>query len=102
MTTTTTTSAGAVTAPRRLGLTQYLGYAAGDAANNLAFSMTSFFLLIYYTDVVGLSAAAAGTLFLVIRIWDGFAPVFAGRTVDRTMPRWGKFRPFFLFAGLPV
>jgi hypothetical protein len=50
-----------------------VGYAAGDAANNLAFSMTSFFLLIYYTDVVGISAAAAGTLFLVIRIWDGLA-----------------------------
>jgi glucuronide carrier protein len=64
--------------------------------------MTSFFLLIYYTDVVGISAAAAGTLFLVIRIWDGFADVFAGRTVDRTMTRWGKFRPFFLFGGLPV
>ena len=90
------------TAPRKLGALQYLGYAAGDAANNLAFSMTSFFLLIYYTDVVGISATAAGTLFLVIRIWDGFADVFAGRTVDRTMTRWGKFRPFFLFGGLPV
>ena len=100
--TTTTSSAGPATAPRRLGMAQYLGYAAGDAANNLAFSMTSFFLLIYYTDVVGISAAAAGTLFLLIRIWDGFADIFAGRTVDRTMTRWGKFRPFFLFAGLPV
>ena len=43
--------------PRRSRLalrTQYLGYAAGDVANNLAFSMTSFFLLIYYTDVVGI------------------------------------------------
>ncbi|MFI7542432.1 glucuronide transporter [Actinoplanes sp. NPDC049599] len=88
--------------PRKLGPLQFVGYAAGDAANNLAFSMTSFFLLIYYTDVVGISAAAAGTLFLVIRLWDGFADIFAGRTVDRTMTRWGKFRPFFLFAGPPV
>lgn len=90
------------TAARKLGPLQYVGYAAGDSANNLAFSMTSFFLLIYYTDVVGISAAAAGTLFLVIRLWDGFADIFAGRTVDRTMTRWGKFRPFFLFGGLPV
>ncbi|MDN5913676.1 MAG: glycoside-pentoside-hexuronide (GPH):cation symporter [Pseudonocardia sp.] len=91
-------AAGAV----RLRLPQYLGYAAGDAANNLAFSMTSMFLLIYYTDVVGISAAAAGTLFLVIRIWDAFADLFAGRMVDRTMSRWGKFRPFFLFGGVPL
>src|SRR3954452_8078241 len=87
---------------RKLGAAQYVGYAAGDAANNLAFSMTSFFLLIYYTDVVGISAAAAGTLFLMIRIWDAFADVFAGRVVDRTMTRWGKFRPFFILAGPPV
>ena len=96
------TVAAQTAVPRRLGPLQFVGYAAGDAANNLAFSMTSFFLLIYYTDVVGISAAAAGTLFLVIRIWDGFADIFAGRLVDRTMTRWGKFRPFFLFGGLPV
>src|SRR4051794_2954392 len=82
--------------------TQFVGYAAGDAANNLAFSMTSMFLLIYYTDVVGISATSAGTLFLVIRLWDGFADIFAGRMVDRTMTRWGKFRPFFLFGAVPV
>ena len=96
-----TTAAPAIGA-RKLGPLQFLGYAAGDAANNLAFSMTSFFLLIYYTDVVGITAAAAGTLFLVVRIWDGLADLFAGRTVDRTMTRWGKFRPFFIVAGLPV
>ncbi len=96
-----TTTAAPATA-RKLRPLQFLGYAAGDAANNLAFSMTSFFLLIYYTDVVGISAAAAGTLFLAIRVWDGFADIFAGRVVDKTMTRWGKFRPFFLFAGLPA
>ncbi|MBD7919275.1 glucuronide transporter [Cellulomonas sp. Sa3CUA2] len=90
------------TAPGRLRLRSYLGYGAGDAANNLAFSMTSMFLLVYYTDVVGISAAAAGTLFLVVRVWDAFADMYAGRVVDRTMTRWGKFRPFFLFGSLPL
>ena len=91
------------TQPRsRLRRSQLFGYAAGDAANNLAFSMTSMFLLLYYTDVVGISAAAAGTLFLVVRAWDAFADLFAGRIVDQTMTRWGKFRPFFLFASLPL
>jgi glucuronide carrier protein len=60
------------------------------------------FLLLYYTDVVGLSAAAVGTLFLVVRFWDAFADVFAGRLVDKTSTRWGKFRPFILFASLPL
>ncbi len=60
------------------------------------------FLLLYYTDVVGISAAAAGTLFLVVRMWDAFADIFAGRLVDRTSTRWGKFRPFLLFGSLPL
>jgi glucuronide carrier protein len=102
MTTTRAAEATTAPAPPKLGPLQYLGYAAGDAANNLAFSMTSMFLLVYYTDVVGITAAAAGTLFLLIRIWDGFADIFAGRTVDRTMTRWGKFRPFFLFGAAPL
>jgi glucuronide carrier protein len=88
--------------PRSLRLRQFLGYAAGDAANNLAFSMSSMFLLLYYTDVVGISAAAVGTLFLVVRAWDAFADLFAGRVVDSTSTRWGKFRPFLLFGSLPL
>ena len=85
-----------------LRLPQFLGYATGDAANNLAFSMTSMFLLVYYTDVVGISAAAVGTMFLVVRFWDAFADIAAGRIVDRTQTRWGKFRPFLLFGSLPL
>jgi glucuronide carrier protein len=88
--------------PSPLRRSQYLGYGAGDAANNLAFSMTSMFLLIYYTDVVGLAATTVGTLFLVVRVWDGLADLLAGRLVDRTRTRWGRFRPFLLFAALPL
>ncbi|WP_421733926.1 glucuronide transporter [Cellulomonas sp.] len=98
-----TPSSAPGTAPTsKLRFRTYLGYAAGDAGNNLAFSMTSMFLLLYYTDVVGISAAAAGTLFLVVRVWDAFADIWAGRQVDKTMTRWGKFRPFFLFGSLPL
>jgi glucuronide carrier protein len=86
----------------KLALGQYAGYGAGDAANNLAFSMSSMFLLLYYTDVVGISAAAAGTLLLVVRIWDAFADLVAGRLVDTTSTRWGRFRPFLLFGSVPL
>ncbi|BDZ42331.1 glucuronide transporter [Paraoerskovia sediminicola] len=95
-------SPAAPAAAPRLKKRQLFGYASGDAANNLAFSMTSMFLLLYYTDVVGISAAAVGTLFLVMRIIDAFTDVWAGSVVDRTMTRWGKFRPFFLWGALPL
>lgn len=85
-----------------LRMQNYLGYMSGDVANNLAFSMQSMFLLIYYTNVAGLSPAVIGTMFLVVRVWDAFADLMAGRLVDMTRSRWGKFRPYLLFAGLPL
>jgi glucuronide carrier protein len=87
---------------KKLTLRNYLGYAAGDLANNLAFSLQALFLLIYYTNVVGLDPAAIATMFLVVRVWDAFADLAAGRLVDLTRSRWGKFRPYLLFASLPL
>lgn len=92
-----------VAVPKKLSWRAYSGYAAGDAANNLAFSMSSAFLLLYYTNVVGLGAAAIGTMFLLIRFWDAIADLVAGRLVDAKKPgRLGKFRPFILIFSLPL
>ncbi|MGV1004923.1 MAG: glycoside-pentoside-hexuronide (GPH):cation symporter [Candidatus Nanopelagicales bacterium] len=89
--------------PKKLGWRQYSGYATGDAANNLAFAMASSFLLLYYTNVVGIGAAAIGTMFLLIRFWDALADLFAGRLVDAKKPgRYGKFRPFIMWFSLPL
>ena len=86
----------------KIGRGQYLGYAAGEVANNLTFSTVSAFLLIYYTDVAGITAATAGTLFLVARIWGGATDLFAGNRVDATSTRWGRFRPYLLFGSVPL
>ena len=87
---------------KKLTLRNYVGYTAGDMANNLAFALQSMFLLIYYTNVVGLDPAPIATMFLVVRVWDAFADLVAGRLVDLTRSRWGKFRPYLLFASLPL
>ena len=81
---------------------QFLAYAGGDVANNLTFSMVSAFLLIYYTDVAGIAAGAAGTLFLVVRVWGGITDLYAGTRIDATETRWGKFRPYVLFGPVPL
>ena len=93
----------AAAGPKKLGWKQYSGYAVGDAANNLAFTMAGSFLLLYYTNVVGLEAAPLGTMFLLIRFWDALADLGVGRAVDAKKPgRLGKFRPFILFFSLPL
>ena len=80
-----------------------VGYGAGDAANSMIISTANMFLLVYYTDVAGIGAAAAGTLLLVARVFNAFTDIAAGRIVDRFhSPRWGKFRPFLLFGFIPL
>lgn len=79
-----------------------IGYSLGDVANNFAFAMGALFLLSYYTDVAGVGAAAAGALLLGVRFFDAFADLLAGRVVDSVNTRWGKFRPFLLFASIPL
>ena len=64
--------------------------------------MTGLFLLIFYTDVVGINPIHASNIFLFVKIWDALADLFAGRMVDRTMTRWGKFRPFLLWYSVPL
>jgi glucuronide carrier protein len=102
MTSTATTAAPESGQAGRLRLSQYLGYAGGDVANNLTFSLASMFLLLYYTDVAGIAAGAAGTLLFVVRVWQAVTDIFAGQVVDKTTTRWGRFRPYLLFGGPPL
>jgi glycoside/pentoside/hexuronide:cation symporter, GPH family len=47
----------------QLTVGQRLAYGGGDIGFNLFFQTASLFLLFYYTDVLGLSAAVAGWVF---------------------------------------
>ncbi|MPV36893.1 glycoside-pentoside-hexuronide (GPH):cation symporter [Georgenia subflava] len=92
-----------VVVPRKLTTRNYLAYAAGDAANNLSFTMASFFLILYYTNVVGVEGAVIGTMFLIVRFVDAITDVVTGRLVDAKKPgRLGKFKPFILWFSLPL
>lgn len=84
--------------------TGILGYGLGDLANNFAFSLGMLFLLNYYTDVAGISAAAAGTLLVVVRIYDAVMDLVVGQVIDRTCisPRQGRFRPYLLWGAMPL
>lgn len=76
-------------------------YGLGDTASNLYFQTFIYFLAYFYTDVFGISAAAAGTMFAVTRIWDGINDPMMGVIADRTHSRWGKFRPYLLWMVIP-
>lgn len=78
-----------------------LGYGLGDTASNFFFQVFNLFLLYYYTDVFGLAPAAVGTMFLVTKIVDAISDPIMGLVADRTNSRWGKFRPYLLWAAIP-
>jgi len=78
-----------------------LSYGGGSVASNLSWNMVAGFLIVYYTDVALLPAAAVGTLVLVTRIIDAAFDPVVGVIVDRTRSRFGKVRPYLLFAPIP-
>jgi GPH family glycoside/pentoside/hexuronide:cation symporter len=84
-----------------LRFNEKLGYALGDTASNFFFQTFNIFLLYYYTDVFGISAAAVGTLFFVSKLWDALNDPLMGALADRTTTRHGKYRPYLLWMALP-
>lgn len=78
-----------------------VGYGFGDFASSMFWKLFSMFLMIYYTDVVELSPASVGTMFLLTRLWDGLNDPIMGIIADRTSTRHGKFRPYLLWIAVP-
>ena len=85
----------------KLSFKEKVGYSLGDTASHFVWDMVGFWLLFFYTDVYGISAAAAGTIMLVARFWDMAIDPVIGIVSDRTNTRWGKFRPYILFGAIP-
>lgn len=82
-------------------LKEKIGYGFGDAASSMFWKIFGMYSLFFYTDVFGITAAAAGTMFLIARLWDSFFDLFVGIMSDRTKTRWGKYRPYLLWFAIP-
>lgn len=82
-------------------LTRRLSYTASEVGGQLIFCVISFYLLKFYTDVYGISAADAGAILLGARCVDAFDAPIWGVIFDRTKSRYGKNRPWFLWLCVP-
>ncbi|UII80361.1 MFS transporter [Flagellimonas sp. CMM7] len=85
----------------KLKLKEKIGYGFGDFASSMFWKMFGVYLLFFYTDIFGISAAAVGTMFLVTRIFDGINDPIMGIIADKTNTVWGKFRPYLLWVAIP-
>jgi len=86
---------------QRLPLAEKIGYGLGDTASNIVFQVVINFMLFFYTDVFGITAAAAGTLMLAVRLFDAVTDPIMGGIADRTRTRWGSYRPYLLWVAFP-
>ena len=81
----------------RLRLSEKLCYSAGDCGGQIYVTLCTYFLTGFYTDTVGIAAAAIGTMMLFARLFDGTSDLIMGAILDKTKSRYGKARPWMLW-----
>ncbi len=86
---------------QKLSFREKVGYSLGDSGANFVFQVLMAYQFFFFTQVMGISAFAAGTLFLVGRLFDAVTDPLMGIISDRTRHRWGRFRPWLLWSALP-
>lgn len=86
---------------KSLPLISKVAYGLGDVGCNFSWMFVGNFLMIFYTDVFGISMSAVATLMLLSRFWDAINDPIIGALADKTKSRWGRYRPWLLF-GAPI
>jgi GPH family glycoside/pentoside/hexuronide:cation symporter len=86
----------------KLSWGERIGYGLGDAGFNFYWAIIGSYLVFFYTDIFGITAAAAATMVTFTKIIDAFTDPAMGAIADRTNSRWGKFRPYLIFAAIPM
>lgn len=81
----------------RLRISEKLCYSAGDCGGQIYVTLCTYFLTGFYTDTVGIAAAAIGTMMLFARLFDGTSDLIMGAILDKTKSRYGKARPWMLW-----
>lgn len=85
----------------KLSWWQKLSFGSGAFSKDIFSVVVTSYLMVFYTDVFGLTAAMAGMILLITRLIDAFSNPFIGTVMDRTQTRWGRFRPWLLIVPLP-
>lgn len=87
----------------KLSFSKKIRFGVGDFGMSVLIASLQFYMLFYYTDVVGINPAVAGTAMLVGKLtWDMINDGLFGYLIDKTKSRWGRKRPYLLFCSVPL
>ena len=79
-----------------------ISYGLGDTGFNFYWTNISAFLMFFYTDIFGISAIAAGSMMMLVKVINAFTDPAIGAIADRTQTRFGKYRPFLIWGAAPL
>jgi len=85
----------------KLSIKEKIGYSLGDTASHFVWDLVNFWLIFYYTDVLGISPGWSAAIAILGTVMDAVMDPIVGIWADRTNTRWGKFRPFLLYGCVP-
>lgn len=86
----------------KIRVKEKLAYGLGDAASSMFWKIFSMYLLFFYTDVFGITAATAGTMFLVTKVWDAFFRSCSRTYIRPCLYQMGKVSPIFGLDGFTI
>ncbi len=89
------------TTSHKLSVQEKIGYSLGDLSANLVFQTLMTFLAFFYTDIFKIPPAKAASVMLIGGFFGAFFNIVMGVIADRTVTRWGKFRPWVLWTSVP-
>lgn len=77
-------------------------YASGAVANGVKTDAFTFFLLFFYSNVIGLSPGLASLAIFIALMVDAFTDPLMGVISDRTKHKFGRRHPYFLLGMIPM
>lgn len=99
---TPSTASSAVAPEDKIPLSEKVLYGAADLFGGGQATMLSLILLVFFTDVIGISAAYAGTVILVSKLWDAISDPVCGIMSDNLRTKLGRRKPFMIVGGLLI
>ncbi len=86
----------------KLNFGRKAGYACGDFACNMSWSLIGSYLVFFLTDVALINATVVGAVIFISKFWDAVNDPVVGSLADKTHSRWGRYRPWVIFAFIPM
>ena len=85
-----------------LTMKERICFTVGAFGRSGIYTLMSMFTLVFFQNGAGLTMSQGTTIILIGRIFDALNDPVMGMIVDRTKSKWGKMRPYLLFAPIPI